>query len=53
VKSQSPSVGECQGSEVGVSEWVEAYPHRSRRRGNVIVGLQRGNWERRQYFNYK
>jgi hypothetical protein len=34
VKAQCPSVGECQGREVGVGGWVEEHPHRSRgRRG--------------------
>jgi hypothetical protein len=30
VKAQCPSVGECQGREVGVDGWVGEHPHRSR-----------------------
>jgi hypothetical protein len=44
VKARCPIVGECNGGEVGVGRWVEAHPHRSRRRGNVIEGF----WERNQ-----
>ena len=30
VKTQFPSVGECQGGEVGVGGFVRKHPHRSR-----------------------
>jgi hypothetical protein len=39
VKAQCPSVGECQGGEVGVGVWVKNNPHRSRGRGNGIRGF--------------
>ena len=32
VKARCPSVGECQGGEVGVGEWVGEHPHRRRGR---------------------
>jgi hypothetical protein len=32
VKAQCPSVGECQGVEVGVGGWTGEHPHRSRGR---------------------
>jgi hypothetical protein len=32
VKAQCPSVGGCQGGEVGVGGWLGEHPHRSRRR---------------------
>jgi hypothetical protein len=44
VKAQCPSVGECQGGEVGVGGWVREHPHRSR--GDGIENFQRGNQER-------
>jgi hypothetical protein len=37
VEAQCPSIGECQGSEAGVGEWVVEHPHRSMREG-----VQRG-----------
>ena len=43
-KAQCPSVGECQGREVGVGGWVEK-PHRSRGRGDGM-GISGGeNWK--------
>ena len=33
VKALCPSIGECQGREVGVGGWMEAHPHRNKRRG--------------------
>jgi hypothetical protein len=44
VKAQCPSVGECQGSQMGVGGWVGKHPHRSR--GDRIGGFQRENSER-------
>jgi hypothetical protein len=32
-KSALPSVGECQGGEVGVGGWVGEHSHRSKERG--------------------
>jgi hypothetical protein len=40
-----PSVGECQGTEVGVGGWVGEHPYRSSGRGVGIGSLQCGNWE--------
>jgi hypothetical protein len=40
VKTQCPSVGECQGNEVDMSGWVGEHPHRSKRRGYGIGGFQ-------------
>jgi hypothetical protein len=34
VKTQFPSVVECQGGEVGVGGWEGEHPHRSRRMGD-------------------
>jgi hypothetical protein len=42
VKTRFPSVGECQGEEVGVGGWVGDHPHRSKR-----VGYDRGFLEGR------
>jgi hypothetical protein len=46
VKAPWPSVGECQGREVGmggwVGEWVRKHPHRSRGKGEVEVGREPG-----------
>ena len=42
LKAQCHSVGECQGSEVGVGGWVEEHPHRDRGRG-WYRGVERGN----------
>jgi len=33
IEARCPSVGECQGGEVGVSGWVGVHPHRSREKG--------------------
>ena len=46
VKAQCPSVGEYQAMEVGVDEWVEEHPHRSRVMEDGIGGLGWGNQER-------
>jgi hypothetical protein len=51
VKTSCPSVGECQGGEAGVGEWVggrlagwvEEHPPRSRRRGYGIGAFRAGN----------
>jgi hypothetical protein len=40
-KTQCPSVGECQGREAGVGEWVREHPHRSREREDGM-GISRG-----------
>jgi hypothetical protein len=40
VKALCPSVGECQGQEARVGEWVMEHPHRNRER----VGWDRGFW---------
>jgi hypothetical protein len=40
------NVGECQGREVGVGEWVGEHPYRSREREDWIGGFWRGNWEK-------
>jgi hypothetical protein len=40
---QCPSVGECQGGNMGVGGWVREHPHRSRERG----GWNRGFLKRR------
>jgi hypothetical protein len=53
VKAQCPSVGECQGREVGVGRWVREYPHRSRGRGEEIGCFHRGNWEKGQHLKGK
>jgi hypothetical protein len=42
VKAGCPSVGQCKGTEVGVSECVGEHPHRSRRHGGRIGGFWRG-----------
>ena len=39
VKARYPSVGQCQGGEVGVGEWVGEHPHRSRGREDGIGGF--------------
>jgi hypothetical protein len=36
VKVGGPTVGKCQGSEVGEGRWVEEHSHRSKGRGNEI-----------------
>jgi hypothetical protein len=36
VKARCSSVGEFKGREAGVGGWVEAHPHRSRRREDRI-----------------
>jgi hypothetical protein len=41
VKAQCSSIGECQGREAGVGRWVGEHPHRSKRRGDRIVGRGR------------
>ena len=46
VKTQCPSVGECQGRKVGVGEWLGEHPDRSRERQDRIGKLQKGNQER-------
>jgi hypothetical protein len=46
VKAGCPSVGECQGGELGVGGWVEEHTHKSREREDGIGGFQRGNWGR-------
>jgi hypothetical protein len=46
VKAQCPSVGECQGGEVGVGGWVGEHPHRNRGRGDGTEGLRREIGER-------
>jgi hypothetical protein len=45
VKTRGPSLGECQGGEVGGGMWVGEVSHRSRKSENEIGGLQRGNWK--------
>ena len=37
VEAQCPSVGECQGGEVGVGEWVEAHSLRHKLGGGLVV----------------
>ena len=41
-KDPCPSVGECQGREMGVGGLVGEHPHRSRRREHRIGGFWRG-----------
>ena len=36
MKARCPSVGECEGSVVGVDVWIGAHPHRRRRKGDRI-----------------
>jgi hypothetical protein len=36
---ECPSIGECQGGEVGIGEWVGEHPHRSSGRGGRIEGF--------------
>jgi hypothetical protein len=43
VKVQCPSLGECQGGEVGVGEWVGEHPHRSREKRDGREAFRRGN----------
>jgi hypothetical protein len=43
LEARCPSVGECQGSEVEVGEWVSTLIEA--RGGEWDGGLQRGNWE--------
>ena len=38
-----PSVGECQGGEVGMGGWVGEHPHRSRDRGVCRGKTRKGN----------
>ena len=45
VKAQFPSVGECQGSEVGAGGWEGEFTHISRG-GEYDREFWRGNWER-------
>jgi hypothetical protein len=40
VKAQCPSVGEFEGREMEVGEWVGEHPHRSRKRGDGIGNLR-------------
>jgi hypothetical protein len=40
-----PQCRGIEGREAEVGGWVKEHRHRSRRRGNGIGGLQRGNWE--------
>ena len=42
VKTPCPSLGDCEGREVVVCEWVVAHPHRSRRRGDGMGISGRG-----------
>ena len=46
VKAGYPSVWEWQDKEVSVGGWMGEYHHRSRGKGDVIGGFQRGNLER-------
>jgi hypothetical protein len=46
LKAQRPSVGECEGGEVGMCGCMGEFPLRSRGRGDGIGGLWKGNWER-------
>ena len=46
VKAQCPSVGECQGREIGMGRWVREHHHRNRGRGNGIRMFWRGNQDR-------
>ena len=46
VNAQCPSVGECEGREAGVAEWMGAHLHRTRRRGEEIGDFWEGNQER-------
>jgi hypothetical protein len=46
VKARCRIVGECQGGELGVGEWVGEHSHRSSRMGCGTGGFQRGNGER-------
>ena len=43
-KAQCPTIGECQGREVGVGRWVEEHPRRSRGRedGMGVSGGEAG-----------
>ena len=41
VKALDPSVGECEGGEAGVGEWVGEHPHRSRGRWDGIGSFLR------------
>jgi len=43
VKAPFPSVGECQGSDVGVREWEGQHPHRSSGKGMGEGGAGKGN----------
>ena len=45
MKAKCPSVGECQGSEVGVGGWVREHPHRSRGRKDGMGGCRGGTGE--------
>jgi hypothetical protein len=47
VKAQCPSVGECQGGEVGVGEWLEEHPHRRRGREDGTGSFWGRDQERR------
>ena len=39
MKALCPSVGECEGREVGVGGWLTVCPHKSKLRGNGIAGF--------------
>jgi hypothetical protein len=46
VKTQCPSVGECQGGEAGVGGWVGVHLHKSSGMGDDIGGFQGVSQER-------
>jgi hypothetical protein len=39
LKVLCPSVGECEGIEVGAGEWLRKHPSRRRRKGEGIGGI--------------
>jgi hypothetical protein len=39
MKARCPRVEECEGREMGMGWCMGEYPHRSRRKGNVIGGF--------------
>jgi hypothetical protein len=47
VKAQCPSVGECEGREVGVGGYVGEHTHRRRRRGDWDRRIL-GRWRNRE-----
>jgi hypothetical protein len=46
LKTGYASIGEYQGSEVGVGGWVGEHSHRNRKREDEIAGFRRRNTER-------